>query len=150
MAEYSESRGERGGGGRRLAGMLVAGNCLEKMQMATRFRRQQKNEEILPTVFEVSETAYSIPFRFARMFRCYQPRRTNQIRLKALLSQDVGAELCHSPHPRPPQSSAGLCVEKGESRISAHYRVGSFLVSLLQAGIWALARWRGDAHKRVC
>ena len=45
---------------------------------------------------------------------------------------------------------AGLCVENGEIRISVHCRVGSFLVSLLQAGIWALARWRGDAHKRVC
>ena len=43
----------------------------------------------------------------------------------------------------------GICIENDESRILAHCWVGSFLVSLLQAGIWALARLRGDAHKRV-
>ena len=40
-------------------------------------------------------------------------------------------------------------MENDESRISALCWVGSFQVSLLQAGIWALARWRGDTHKRV-
>ena len=46
-------------------------------------------------------------------------------------------------------SQAGICVENGKCRILVYCWVGSFLVSLFQAGIWALARWRGDAHKQV-
>ena len=73
-----------------------------------------------------------------------------ECRIKHLLTEQWAANGKSSfHHGAKRRARPGLCVENGESRISAQCWVGSFLVSLLQASICTLARWRGDAHKRV-